>query len=196
MGRTSSFFQMLSHFRSRNTCLHIHASPSILLYCNCSVQNTLTWSLGSFKSSSPASCNKGTAEDHFQPSGFFKCINSSIQSQYGPQYSSQPLEKVDCLIATICSFAFSWLFLLSHVLHIFVSDPKWCWSSKWARKEGQSIWGSKCYWDWRGLWDRGSISLGYSVPQYDNAGRGPEMVAGVKLGGKLVTHFRSSSSTD
>lgn len=70
MGRTSSFFQTLSHFRSRNTCLHIHASPSILLYCNCSVQNTLTWSLGSFKSSSPASCNKGTAEDHFQPSVF------------------------------------------------------------------------------------------------------------------------------
>lgn len=113
------------------------ASQSILLCSNCSVQDTLTWSLACFKSS-PLSCNRGKAEDHFQPLGF---LSVGIPAFRGCMVLNIAVNLWrTSLVTTTCSSSLlPWLFLLSHILPIFVSDPEWCWNSKWARSEAHSV---------------------------------------------------------
>lgn len=147
MGKTSSFSQMLSHFRSKNAWTQMTAK-AYFCYCNCSVQNPSTWSLGFFKSSFPVSYNTRKAEDYFQPSGLLS-LSIPVFSVCMILNIALALWRIR-LVTTIYSSSHSshksvlpWLFLLSHTLHIFVSDPEWCWSWKWARSEAQSATGAE-----------------------------------------------------
>lgn len=173
-GRTSFFSQTLSHFRSRNTGTH---QPEHTFVLNCSVQNTLTWSLGFFKLSSPLSYYTGKAGDHFQPAIFPSIPVFRVWTALNLWRAS--------LITNVCSPSCPPRPFLLRPAHLCVCS--------WVMLElrGGQLWGSGSSWGSQGLEDS-EHQLWSLCPTLGQC-RWLEVVAEVKLGGTGHSLWEHSS---